>query len=90
MPRYANVRTAALHRLLLRMGFTETTRNHHRNYRHHGLVLRTRVSFGNKEIDADTMGEIITKQLRMTVDEFREAMNGDIPERFTNPELWNN
>ena len=29
-------------------------------------------------------------KLRMTVDEFREAMNGNIPERFTNPELWNN
>lgn len=90
MPRYANVRPTELHRLLSRMGFIETARNHHRHYHHDGLGLRTRVSFGNKEIDADTMGDIITKQLRMTVDEFREAMNGSIPERFTNPEFWNN
>ena len=89
MPRYANIRATTLHNLLLRMGFTETRRNHHRNYRHRGLALRTRISFGNKEIDADTMGEIITNQLRMTVDEFREAMNGNIPERFTNPAHWN-
>ena len=89
MPRFANVRTTALQRLLLRMGFVEIGRNHHRNYRHHGLALRTRISFGSKEIDADTMGDIITKQLRMTVDEFREAMNGNIPERFTNPQFWN-
>ena len=89
MPRYANVRPAELHRLLLRMGFTEIARNHHRHYLHMGLGLRTRMSFGNKEIRSDFMGNIITKQLRMTVDEFREAMNGDIPERFTNPEFWN-
>lgn len=90
MPRYANVRPNELHRLLLRMGFVETSRNHHRHYRHDGLGLYTRMSFGNKEIRADFMGGIITHQLRMTVDEFREAMNGNIPERFTNPEFWNN
>lgn len=89
MPRYANVRTTALHRLLIRMGFIETPGNHHRNYRHDGLGLRTRMSFGNKEIRPGVMGDIITKDLRMTVDEFREAMNGGIPERFTNPQLWN-
>ena len=90
MPRYANVRTTALHRLLLRMGFVEIGRNHHRHYRHDGLDLRARVSFGNKEVRPSVMGEIITQQLRMTVDEFRAAMNGNIPERFTNPEFWNN
>ena len=90
MPRYANVRTTALHRLLLRMGFIEFARNHHRHYRHDGLGLRARVSFGNKEVRPNVMGEIITQRLRMTVDEFREAMNGSIPERFTNPEFWNN
>jgi len=52
--------------------------------------LYTKISFGNNEIEAPTMGEIITKQLRMTVDEFRDARNGNIPERFTNPEFWNN
>lgn len=90
MPRYANIRTTRLHNLLLRMGFTETTRNHHRNYRHPGLDLRTRVSFGNNEIDAPTMGEIITRRLCMTVDESLEAMDWNITERFTDPNFWNN
>ena len=90
MPRYGNVRSRELRNLLLRMGFVETARNDHWRYRHYGLRLHTFVSFGNKEIDAAFMGKIITTQLRMTVDEFREAMNGNIPERFTNPELWNN
>lgn len=89
MPRYANVRARELRRLPVRMGFVETAHNDHWRYRHSGLGLHTKVSFGNHEIRARFMGEIITKQLRMTVDEFREAMNGNIPERFTNPELWN-
>ena len=88
MPRSANVRAAALRRLLLRMGFVETARNDHWRYRHQGLHLRVHVSFGNNEIRANRMGTIITQQLQMTVDEFRAAMNGDIPERFTNPEIW--
>ena len=70
MPRYANVRTRALRRLLRRMGFVEIARNDHWRYRHSGLGLYTKISFGNNEIEAPTMGEIITKQLRMTVDEF--------------------
>ena len=45
---------------------------------------------GFNKIAAPTVGEIITNQTRMTVDEFRDAMNGNIPERFTNPEFWNN
>ncbi len=90
MPRYANVRARELRRLLLRMGFVETAHNDHWRYRHQGLGLYTKVSFGNHEIRAHYMGSIITKQLRMTVDEFRDAMNGNIPERFTNPEFWNN
>ncbi len=89
MPRYANVRPTELHRLLLRMGFIETLRNHHRHYRHDGLGFRTRMSFGNKEIRPDYMSDIITKQLRMTVDEFRETMNGNVTEPFTHPEFWN-
>ena len=89
MPRYANVRPRDLRRLL-RMGFVETARNDHWRYRYPGLGLRTFVSFGNGEVDADLMGRIITGQLRMTVDEFRAAMDGDIPERFTNPRLWEN
>ena len=88
MPRYANVRTAALRRLLLRMGFVETARNDHWRYRHMGLRLRVHVSFGRNELPATQMGRIITQQLQMTVNEFRAAMNGDIPERFTNPKFW--
>ena len=89
MPRYANVRPRELRRLLARMGFVEIAHNDHWRYRHPGLGLRTKVSFGNQEIRAALMGEIITTQLGMTVNEFREAMNGNIPERFTNPEFWN-
>ena len=58
MPRYANVRATALHNLLLRMGFVETRRNHHLHYRHEGLGLRVRSSFGNKEIKADLMAKL--------------------------------
>lgn len=79
MPRYANVRPRALRRLLSRMGFVATARNDHWRYRHPGLGLYTKVSFGNNEIDPRIMGAIITRQLRMTVDEFRESMNGNIP-----------
>ena len=89
MPRFANVRPRRLRRVLLQMGFIETVHNDHWRYRHPGLGLRTHVSFGNKEIRAELMGDIITHQLRMTVDEFRDAMDGDIPERFINPEFWN-
>ena len=88
MTRYANVRRRQLRNLLLRMGFVETARNDHWRYRHPGLGLRVRVSFGNREISASLMGDIITDQMRMTVAEFRAAMNGDIPERFTNPQFW--
>ena len=90
MPRFANVRPRRLRRLLLQMGFVETIHNDHWRYQHHGLGLRTHVSFGNKEIKSELMGTIIAQQLRMTVDEFRAAMAGDIPERFTNPEFWTN
>ena len=87
MPRYANVRTRALRRLLIRMGFIEIAHNDHWRYRHDGLGLYTKVSLGDKEVGAIVMGNIIS-QLQMIVDEFRAAMNGDIPERFTNPEFW--
>ena len=89
MPRYANMRARELRRLLVRMGFIEAAHNDHWRYRHLGLGLHTKVSFGNREIKPHVMGKIITKQLRMTVDEFRDAMNGNIPERFTNPRFWN-
>ena len=65
-------------------------RNDHWRYLRPGLKPRTRVSLGNNEIKADVMDTIIAGQLQMSVDEFRAAMNGDIPERFTNPEFWSN
>ena len=72
----------------------EVARNHHWRYRHNGLDWYIRESFGDKEMGAIVMGAIIVgtvmSQLRMTVDEFRPAMNGDIPERFTNPCFWSN
>lgn len=90
MPRFANVRPRRLRRVLLQMGFIETIHNDHWRYHHPGLGLRTHVSFGNKEVRAELMGTIIAKQLRMSIDEFRSAMDGEIPERFTNPEFWTN
>ena len=93
MPRYANVRAREhCSRLLLRMGFVETAHNGHWRYRRLsglGSVYEEFLSATMKS-DARFMGEIITQQLRMTVDEFREAKNGNIPERFTNPEFWSN
>ena len=50
MPRYANMRARELRRLLVRMGFTEAAHNDHWRYRHLGLGLHTKVSFGNREI----------------------------------------
>ena len=90
MPRVAGVRTGELRSLLFRMGFVEMGHNDHWRFRHFGLRLWTKVSFGRNEIPAAQMGRIVTQQLQMTVDEFRAAMNGDIPERFTNPEFWSN
>jgi len=89
MPRIAGIRPAQLRNLLLRLGFLEDRHNDHWRFRHDGLRLRTKISFGRKEIPAAQMGRIVAQQLRMTVDEFRAAMNGKIPERFTNPEFWN-
>ena len=90
MPRVAGIRPGQLRNLLLRMGFLENRKNDHWRFRHDGLRLRTKISFGRNEIPSAQMGTIITQQLRMTVDEFRAAMAGDIPERFTNPEFWTN
>ncbi len=90
MPRIANIRARAFRNLLLRMGFEETSRNHHWHYQHRGLKLRTKVSFGTQEIQPPLMGTIVTKQLQMSEAEFRAALDGDIPERFTNPKFWGN
>ena len=90
MSRIAGIRPNELRRLLLRMGFEPTRRNDHWRFRHRGLNLRTKVSFGSREIYASRMGEIVADQLHMTAAEFRAAMRGNIPERFTNPDFWTN
>ena len=90
MARIAGIRPNELRRLLLRMGFEVERRNNHWRFRHYGLNLRTKVSFGSRELSASRMGEIATGQLHMTAAEFRAAMRGNIPERFTNPDLWTN
>ena len=86
-------RARELRRLLCQDGiYRSCSQRNHWRYRHiiglwpthtEGLFWKPR------DQDRHVMGKIITKQLRMTVDEFREAMNGNIPERFTNPRFWN-
>ena len=90
MPRIAGVRAGELRSLLLRLGFIETRHNDHWRFRHFGLRLRTRISFGRNEISATRMGRIVTQQLQMSEAEFRAALDGAIPERFTNPKFWGN
>ena len=90
MPRIAGIRPNELRRLLLRMGFEPERHNDHWRYHHPGLNLRTKVSFGSREIYAGQMGRTITQQLGMTAAEFRAALRGNIPERFTNPNFWTN
>ena len=84
MTRIAGIRANELRRLLFRMGFSVSRQNDHWRFEHLRLGLRTKVSFGSREIPSLQMGRIVTKQLRMSDDEFRAARRGDIPERFTN------
>ena len=86
MPRIAGIRPNELHRLLLRMGFLVSRRNDHWRFHHPSLGLRTKISFGSREIPSVQMGRIVTEQLGMSADEFRAAVRGDIPERFRNPD----
>ncbi len=85
MVRIANVKTRQLLRLLRRMGFVQTNRDH-AFFIHAWLNLRTKVSHGDKEVDADLMGEIAIVQLKMnSADEFRAALRGNIPRRYSTP-----
>ncbi len=87
MVRIANVKTRQLLRLLRRMGFTQSNRDH-AYFIHAWLNLRTKVSHGDKEVDADLMGEIAIVQLKMnSVEEFRAALRGDIPRRYLDPNV---
>ena len=90
MPRIAGIRPSELRRLLLRMGFELTRHNDHWRFHHPGLDLWVKISFGSREISARQMGRTATRQPGMTAPEFRAALRGDIPERFTNPDLWTN
>ena len=57
MPKIANVRPRDLIRLLHRMRFDREDRDH-ANFCHEWLNLWTKISHGDKEIDADLMGRI--------------------------------
>ena len=88
MPRIANVRTRDLIRLLRRMRFERDNRDHAYFY-HEWLELWTKVSHGDKEIDAALMGDIAIKQLKMnSSDEFRAALRGNIPLRYLDPNAF--
>lgn len=68
------------------MGFTQSNRDH-AYFMHAWLHLRTKVSHGDKEMDADLMGEIAIVQLKMnSADEFRTALRGNIPCRYLDPD----
>ena len=85
MPRIANVKPRQLIRLLRRMRFIQSNRDHV-YFHHEWLNLSSIVSHGDKEIDADLMGDIVIKQLKMnSADEFRAALRGDIPRRYLDP-----
>ena len=86
MVRIANVKTRQLLRLLRRMDFTQSNRDH-AYFIHAWLNLRTKVSHGDKEVDADLMGEIAIVQLKMnSAEEFRAALRGNIPRRYLDPD----
>ena len=81
MPRIANVKARDLIRLLHRMNFERYDRDHIYFY-HEWLNLWTKISHGDKDIDAALMGRIAIRQLKMnSADEFRAALRGDIPSR---------
>ena len=86
MPRIANVRTRQLLRLLRRMQFVQDNRDHACFY-HEWLRVSTRVSHGDKEINALLMGKIAIDDLKMnSAEEFRAALRGEIPRRYLDPD----
>ena len=85
MARIVNVEARELLRLLRRMGFYQSNRDHAYFY-HAWLNLRTKVSHGDKEINAVLMGKIAIEDLKMnSADEFRAALRGNIPRRYLDP-----
>ena len=86
MPRIANVSTRQLLRLLRRMRFFRNN-SHHAYFHHEWLRITTRVSHGDKEIDALLMGKIAIDDLKMnSADEFRAALRGNVPRRYLDPD----
>jgi len=68
------------------MRFIQHNRDHVYFY-HEWLNLSAMVSHGDKEIDADLMGDIVIKQMKMnSAEEFRRALRGDIPRRYLDPD----
>ena len=72
-------------RLLRRMGFVQSNRDHAYFY-HVWLNIRAKISHGDKEINATLMGKIAIDDLKMnSAEEFRSALRGNIPRRYLDP-----
>ncbi len=86
MVRIANVKSREILRLLRRMGFVQSNRDHFYFY-HAWLNLRTKISHGDKDINALPIGKIAIDDLKMnSAEEFRAALRGDIPRRYLDPD----
>ena len=73
-------------RLLRRMRFSQYNR-HHIFFYHEWLELWTKISHGDKEINATLMGKIAIDDLKFnSADEFRAALRGEIPRRYLDPD----
>lgn len=85
MVRIANVKVREILRLLRRMGFVQSNRDHTYFY-HAWLNLRTKISHGDKDVNALLMGKIAIDDLKMnSAEEFRAALRGNIPRRYLDP-----
>ena len=84
MPRIAGISPNELRRRPLRMGSEIERHNDCRRCHHPGLNLRTKVSFGRREIYADPR----VRQMGTSAVGFRAAIRGAIPAHFTNPHMW--
>ena len=86
MPRIANVKARELIRLLRRMRFIQSNRDHV-YFHHEWLNLSTMISHGDRTVGAALMGDIAIKQLKFSsAEEFRAALRGDIPRRYVDPD----
>ncbi len=82
MVRIANVKPREM---LRRMGLVPSNRDHVYFY-HAWLNIGTKISHGDKELNALLMGKIALDDLKMnSVEEFRAALRGNIPARYLDP-----